>query len=147
MENLPLWSMYLIGAVILGIIWWPLAVIFVELCILSLILHMALICPYCYHYGTNTCPSGYGLVATRMFVPNKGGDFKTMFKRYIAIVFPGWLLPLVGGIYLLITDFQYIYLGLFLLFVIDGFLILPLVSRKYGCKKCMNRNNCPWGPK
>jgi len=147
LENLPLWITYVIGAIIFFLIWWPLAVIFLEICILSIILHMGLICPHCYHYGTNTCPSGYGMVSTKWFSPGRKQEFSVVFKRWIWVVFPGWILPPLGAGYLLVQDWKSIPVWVLLIaFCIVGFLILPIVSKQYGCKKCRNKSNCPWGP-
>ena len=148
LENLPLWVTYLLGGFIFYLLWWPLAIIYLEICLLSLTLHIALICPYCYHYGTNTCPSGYGVVATRFFTPKKGRNFATVFKRFIWVVLPGWVLPPIGAGYLLVQDRTNVLVwALLIAFSIVGFAILQIVSKQYGCKKCKNKKNCPWGPK
>jgi hypothetical protein len=29
-------------------------------------------------------------------------------------------------------------------FIIDGFVVLPMVSKKYGCNQCDLKDICPW---
>lgn len=145
LENLPLVMMYIIGTVICGMLWWWFGVLYLVYCILSVVIHMRFICPYCYHYNTNSCPSGFALVTNKYFKPQYGKKFRTEFKKYVGFQFPAWFIPVVAAGRLLWLDFDIVTLALIILFAIIGFGILPFVSKKYGCKKCLNRKNCPWG--
>jgi hypothetical protein len=60
------------------------------------------------------------------------------------VIFPLWVVPSVAGGIFLLTDFSVSMLALVILFVIDSFVILPLVSKKYGCAHCPQKDMCPW---
>jgi len=57
---------------------------------------------------------------------------------------PLWIIPLVAGIIFLSKNFTFSLFSLVVLFVIDAFLVLPLLSRKYGCAHCPQKDTCPW---
>jgi len=107
---------------------------------------MAMVCPYCYHYTACTCPAGYHYISTRFFEPKEGRDFADQFRRSIVVIFPGWFLPPVLGLYLLVVDFSWPVAVVVLLFCLVGFWILPKVSRR-PCEECENAESCPWGKK
>jgi len=107
---------------------------------------MAMVCPYCYHYTACTCPAGYHYISTRFFEPKEGRDFADQFRRSIVVIFPGWFLPPVLGLHLLVVDFSWPVAVVVLLFCLVGFWILPKVSRRR-CEECENAESCPWGKK
>lgn len=145
LDNGPTVLLFVLGAAILWLLWWPLAVLFAAYCAASIVLFWAIICPHCHHFETEACPCGYGKVAPRFFARKTGGDFRGVFRRNIAIMFPVWLAPLVGGIYLIWAAFSWNPLILLLAFCIDGFAIIPAISIFVGCKGCEIRD-CPWRP-
>jgi hypothetical protein len=59
-------------------------------------------------------------------------------------MFPCWIIPLIGGIYVLWSAFAIIPLALFLAFCIVGFAVIPLISRLIACKDCEIKDKCPW---
>jgi hypothetical protein len=145
LDNGPTILLFVLGAAIMWLIWWPLAILFLAYCAASIVLFWAVICPYCHHFGTKACPCGYGVVARRFFKRKSSGDFRRVFRRNIAIMFPVWIVPLVGGIYLLWTGFSWLNAGLFIAFCVDGFAIIPAISIFVGCKGCEIKD-CPWRP-
>ena len=68
-----------------------------------------------------------------------------MVRRNIAIMFPAWLVPLVGGLYILWGAFSWPALALLVAFCVDGFAVIPAISMLVGCKGCEIRD-CPWRP-
>jgi hypothetical protein len=61
-------------------------------------------------------------------------------------MFPVWLAPLIGGIYLMWAAFSWMALALLAAFCIDGFAVIPAISRFVGCRGC-EIEDCPWKPK
>jgi len=144
LDNAPTAVMFALGAMILWGLWWPLAAAYLAYCAASIVLFWALICPSCHHWGTRACPYGYGAVAPRFFGRREGGDFRRAFRRNIAVMFPCWLAPLLGGGYLLWTEPSRALVILLLAFCAVGFALIPLISRYVGCRGCEIREQCPW---
>jgi hypothetical protein len=102
------------------------------------------VCPYCHFFDTMACPCGYGRIAAK-FRPRHDGDlFMNKFKKNIPVIFPLWIAPVAAGVTFLISDFSLLMLFLLSLFAVNSFAILPLLSRKYGCAHCPQRDTCPW---
>lgn len=143
--NLPSGLTYVIGTIImfhLGVLYGFLFLVFLTI---EIFLFMKFACSYCALHGSVYCPSGYGLVAVKIF---KGGDvakFPRMFKTFIPFFSIVWVIPLLGAMYLLMTDFSLYYLVLTIVFVTIGFIILPVFHKFRECRDCPNRKNCPWG--
>ena len=144
-DNGPTILLFILGAALLWPLWWPYAVLFLVYCVASIVLFWAVICPYCHHFATNACPCGYGKVAPRFFGRKSSGDFGKTFRRNIAIMFPVWFVPLIGGAYLLLTAFSWPVAVLLAAFCIDGFAVIPGISIFVGCKGCETKD-CPWRP-
>ena len=144
LDNVPTVVMFVLGAALVWLVWWPLSVVFIAYCCLSIVLFWRLICPYCHHFDTRACPCGYGVIASRLFGRREGPDFRTVFKQRIGIMFPAWIVPFVAGVYLLWTDPSWDVLGLLLAFCIVGFVLIPAISKYVGCKGCEIKDDCPW---
>jgi signal transduction histidine kinase len=139
-ENAKLVVLYGLGAAVVGVLWWPLALVYLGYCALSIILFIALICPYCRNYHTRSCPNAYHLLY--IFKPKKGRKFADQFNRCVYVTFPAWFVPPVVGLYLLVADFSWLTLALVALFALFGFVVFPYVSRGV-CASCKNAKNCP----
>ena len=144
LDNLPTGVMFLLGTALLLPIWWPLSVVFLAYCILSIVLFWGLICPHCHHFDTGACPCGYGAVAPRLFERVEGSDFRAVFRQRIGIMFPAWIVPFAAGLYLLWLDFTMNVLSVFLAFCLVGFVLIPAISKSVGCKGCEIKDQCPW---
>ena len=142
-DNAPTITMFFIGAAMLWLIWWPLALLFLVYAFGSIVLFWGIICPYCNHYDTKACPCGYGVVAPRFF-KRKKGDFARIFKRNLSIMYPDWAIPFIAGVYLLWTGLTLLSIGLFVAFCIIGFALIPSISRFVGCAGCEIKSQCPW---
>jgi len=66
------------------------------------------------------------------------------FKKNIPVIIPLWIAPIVAGGVSLKLDFSIWMLALIILFAINSFVILPLLSTKYGCAHCPQKDTCPW---
>ena len=102
------------------------------------------VCPYCHFFNTMTCPCGYGRLAAKLRPRRDDSLFLKKFRKHIPVLFPLWIAPVAAGIAFLISDLSPWMLALLALFVVDSFVILPLLSRKYGCAHCPQRDTCPW---
>ncbi|MCK4444607.1 MAG: hypothetical protein KAW09_08685 [Thermoplasmata archaeon] len=136
---------YILGTLIIfhvGALFGMLYIIFV---ITELILFMRFVCIYCPTYNRIHCPSGYGKMAAMMFKKGEVARFRQMFNRFIPFLSLVWVVPVLGALVLLYSDFSSYYLGLLVSFVIVGYIILPMFHRHFGCRECPNKGNCPWG--
>ena len=105
---------------------------------------MIFVCPFCQYWGTRSCPCGYGILAAKLRERKALYRFGEKFKKHIPVIVPLWFLPLIAGISVVIRGFSWPILVLLILFALDAFLILPLVSTKHGCKACPQKDTCPW---
>lgn len=149
-DNLPYIMMMLLGAVVLfsGIetsFWgWFSAGLYILYGIVGALWIIIFICPYCHYFDTRACPCGYGQFAAKFRTKKDDSLFMAKFKKNIPVIFPLWIAPLIGGGIFLVSDFSLWMLALVVLFAINSFIILPLVSTKYGCAHCPQRETCPW---
>ncbi len=149
-DNLPYIIMTLLGAVIhlvgLGFtVWgWIAATCFALYGIAGAVWFIVFICPFCHFYGTRTCPCGYGQISGKLVPAQDGSQFIEKFKKHIPVIFPLWFVPLISGALFLFRNYNPTMLVLYSAFIINSFIILPLVSRFYGCAHCPQKNDCPW---
>ena len=144
LDNIPTLALFLLGAVLLGILWRPLAIGILLYDLLAVVMFWGLICRHCHHFDTKACPCGYGMVAPKYFKKREGKNFREVFKKNIIIMFPCWFGPLGVGAYLLYARFSRELLIIFLMFVVVGFILIPAISRFVGCKGCDLKKECPW---
>jgi hypothetical protein len=105
---------------------------------------MIFVCPYCRYFDTRSCPCGYGRIAARFRAKETVECFNEKFKKHIPVIVPLWFIPIVAGVVPLIRSFSLPLLFLIIIFAINAFIILPLVSTKHGCKECHQKETCPW---
>jgi hypothetical protein len=144
-ENALQIAMCILGAILIGLFWWPLALAYLAYSVLANVLYMAWVCPYCGHYQLGTCPAGFDILSGRRFKAHPGKTFGTEFRSKVYILVPGWLLPPIAGMYLLLVDFSWVALGLVAAFCLVGFWWLPESSKKH-CQGC-ETVDCPRRPK
>ncbi len=144
LDNIPTLFLFATGALIIKEVSAVLAIMFVLYAIFSIVWFWAKICPYCHHFGTYSCPCGYGAISSRLFQRRDSESFQKIFKRNILIVFPNWFLPFGIAVYLLIKDYSPRLLILTIIFSVIGFVIIPAISKLVGCKNCSIKEDCPW---
>jgi hypothetical protein len=144
-ENALQILMYILGTGLLSLVWWPLGPVYLGYSLLSNYLYMQWVCPYCGHYGLGTCAAGFDLLSGKRFKPQPGRTFGSEFRRRSWVLYPGWFLPPVAGLYLLITAFSWVVLLLVGIFCGIAFWLLPEVSKKH-CENCETAD-CPRYPK
>jgi hypothetical protein len=143
-DNVPTAMLFVLGAVLAGLISWPLAVFLTLYNLASIIMFWSRICPHCQHFSTRACPCGYGVIAAKFFGRKEGSNFRGIFRKNIIIMFPCWFVPLGIGIWLLYARYSREILLLFAAFVIVGFILIPAISRFVGCRGCTLKDQCPW---
>lgn len=150
LHNLPYILMTLLGAAVLfrsidGAPWrWAAAVGYVLYGLVGALWIMVFVCPFCRFWGTDSCPCGYGRIAT-WFRQRQGGDrFAEKFKKHIPVIVPLWFLPPVAAVVALVRGFTWGLVVLVVVFAVDAFVILPWFSAQQGCCECPQRQTCPW---
>jgi hypothetical protein len=148
-------AMVVLGAVILragvpGSIWgWIPASLYLLYGIGGALWIMIFLCPYCHFWNTTACPCGYGRIAAKLREKKlqEGTDdnlFRKKFRRHIPVIVPLWFIPVAAGVYFLTCSFSWLLLILLVVFAVDAFAVLPLLSRKHGCVECPQKDQCPW---
>ncbi len=149
-DNIPYFTMTVLGGIIIllalnfSISGWILGVIFVIYGVIGTLWFIIFICPYCHFFDTRACPCGYGQIAAKIRPKRDGDRFNEKFKRHIPIIVPLWIIPMIVGGLSLFNNFSVWMLILIIIFIMDSYIILPLVSRKYGCAHCPQKDTCPW---
>lgn len=149
-DNLPYIFMVISGALVFiiglesSITKWLLAGLYVFYGIAGALWIIIFVCPYCHYYDTRACPCGYGQISAKICKVKDQSLFIKKFKTHIPVIIPLWIIPVVAGVIFLFQNFSSLMLLLVVLFAIDAFLILPLLSRKYGCAHCPQKDTCPW---
>ena len=106
---------------------------------------MFFVCPYCVHYGSRSCHSGYGAISAKLARRGDGERFAGEFRKHIPVIVPIWFIPLVAGVVALVTHrFPWWLLALLVVFAVNSFAVLPLLSRRQGCADCPQKDSCPW---
>ena len=145
LDNIPYIVMILLGAVIIylahNIL---LALLFVAYGAAGVLWFIYLICPFCHYYGSKACPCGYGVLSAKVMKKKDDSKFNKVFKRNVLAIVPLWILPVAAGVYSLINLFSGLILILVIIFIVDSCVILPWISRKYGCVDCPNKEECFW---
>jgi hypothetical protein len=148
-------TMVVLGAVILragitaSILGWILASVYLLYGIGGALWIMIFLCPYCHFWNTTACPCGYGRIAARLREKKlqEGTDdnlFRKKFRRHIPVIVPLWFIPVVVGVVCIRSSFSWLLLVLLVVFAVDAFVVLPVLSRKHGCVECPQKDLCPW---
>lgn len=145
LSNLLTLSTYIIGAYIL----FNLAIIFgILYLIYCLILEIRLLrksCINCYYYG-KTCGFGKGRISSLFFKKGDNSKF-TLQKINWKDMIPDlmiFILPLIGGIFILISNFSWIILSLIVILLILSTVGNAIIRSIFTCKYCKQRKlGCP----
>jgi len=149
-DNLPYILMALIGSVVVFLSFsgpqWRMiaALLYFAYGLVGAFWVIVFICPYCHFYGTRSCPCGYGQIAARLVSSKDGNQFTKKFRKNIPVIVPLWIIPVLAGVLCLVRGFSWGFLSLLLIFILDSFVILPILSRQYGCAHCDQQDECPW---
>jgi hypothetical protein len=149
-NNIPYLAMTVLGTVIFvaalgGSVWGLIAAgAYLAYGLMGAFWIMVFVCPFCGYWNTRFCPCGYGRIAAKFCKKKPIECFSEKFKKHIPVIVPLWLIPVLVGVPLVIRSFSWTLLVLLVVFALDAFVVLPLVSTKHGCKECPQRNSCPW---
>ncbi len=150
LDNLPYILMGIIGVAInivifkISLLGITLSVFYLAYTILGAIWIMIFVCPYCQYFDTDFCPCGYGKISARYQEKAPEMMFSEKFKKHIPVIVPLWIIPFVEGVVYLFIDYNLTLLILAIIFVINSYVILPLLARLYGCGHCPQKDDCPW---
>jgi hypothetical protein len=140
-ENAPLLAMQALGAVLVSVLWWPLALTYLAYGLAAVTLYAVWVCPYCPHYAAATCPAGYPLIWGRRSETREDRNFAGQFRRGTTLLYPAWFAPPLVGLVSLFQAWSWWVLGSLALFCIVGFAVLPAASQRL-CADCDNQG-CP----
>ena len=149
-DNLPYIVMTLLGAAVLFLCIqtapgrWIIAGSYMAYGLAGAMWIILFVCPYCHFFDTRSCPCGYGQISAKIRKVQDQSLFKKKFKIHIPVIVPLWVIPPVVGIIRLTKDFTGLLFIVSVLFAVDAFIVLPLVSRIYGCAHCPQKDACPW---
>ncbi len=149
-DNVPFGGMLIIGALTIAslFLFSPLGLVgalcYILYGIAGSIWLMIFVCPHCSGYNSNGCPSGYGKLSAKMVKKKNQDFFAQKFRKHIPAIVPLWIIPVLFGVIGLIQNFSWLILFLVLIFVIDAWIILPMLSKKEGCSRCPQKKQCPW---
>jgi len=105
---------------------------------------MVFVCPCYLYFDTRGCPCGYGAVAAKFARKGDRECFSQKFKRHIPVIVPLWVVPLAAGVLALVDSFHWWLLVLLGVFVVNSYVLLPLLAKRHSCGDCPQRAGCPW---
>ncbi len=149
-NNIPYAAMTVLGTIIFvaalgGSVWGLIAAgAYLAYGLMGAFWIMIFVCPFCGYWNTKSCPCGYGRIAAKFCKKKPIECFSEKFKQHIPVIVPLWFIPVLVGVPLVIRSFSWTLLVLLVVFALDAFVVLPLVSTKHGCKECPQRDTCPW---
>jgi hypothetical protein len=144
-SNLATFSIYLLGAILLSDIGWPVVAIYLLYCLWLEYRVLKNSCVNCYYYG-KLCFSGKGLLSSIFF---KKGDPKNFLCRKLTWldILPDFLVslvPFLAGVVMSFLAFSWLRLGLMFLLLIIGFPVTGYIRGNLACKYCKQRElGCP----
>ncbi len=150
LANLPYTVMVLLGASIVGMALegsgsaWIAAGAYVVYGVAGAFWIIVFLCPYCRSYGQRSCPCGYGRASARLRPKGDTRLFGQKFRQHIPVIVPLWLIPVVVGAVRILSCFSWLLAVLLGVFVLEAFVLLPLLSSQHGCSSCPQRGVCPW---
>jgi hypothetical protein len=145
LSNLFSLSIYAIGAYVLWMIAPLVSALYLVYCSVLEIRVLRHSCRDCYYYG-KTCCFGRGKLCSILF---KRGDPKKFIERQVSWLdilpdFMVTIIPVLGGIVLLIDEFSWIIVALILILLALGFAGSAFIRGSYACKYCKQRDlGCP----
>jgi len=149
-NNIPYIAMTALGAAVLLVgfpssAWGPiLAAAYLAYGVAGAFWIILFVCPFCRYWNSRSCPCGYGRIAARLRDKSPVECFDEKFKKHIPVIVPLWFIPLLAGLPVVVRSFSWTLLVLLLVFALDAFAVLPLISTKHGCKECPQKDLCPW---
>jgi len=145
LSNLLAVSIYAIGIYIMarcGILWVVLYLIYCGLFELRLLRYH---CVNCYYYD-KVCAFGKGKLSALLFKKGSPEKFAEKQIKWVDLL-PDFLIllfPLIGGIVLLVTDFNWLILVLLILLLVLSFPGNAFIRGSFACKYCKQKElGCP----
>jgi hypothetical protein len=143
-NSLPL-LIYAIGAAILaGFSGW-IALVYLLFCFWLEFRVLKYSCVNCYYYG-KICGSGKGKLCSLLFKPGDPQAFARKEISWVEVI-PDFLvsiIPLIGGIILLVLDFNWLTVVLLILLLALAFGGNAVIRGAFMCKHCRQRElGCP----
>lgn len=135
---------YFIGTLVIYSINTVAGIFYATLCILTIFLSLKLRCSYCFYYGKR-CGFGFGILSKIFFSQGESKEFNNSKNIIPVLIFSlgTSIIPIVGGVILLIVNFSVLHLVYFILYILVGFLPNFFIRNKV-CEHCEQGNlGCP----
>jgi hypothetical protein len=116
------------------------AIAYLALCVVMLLWVLTLFCRYCLYYGS-TCVAGFGRIVPLLFQKGPEESFPRAFWCTIPMLL-SIVIPVLGSLYLLVTDLSVTTLVLLILFLVACFVVSPILMKTRGCVHCRNQDHC-----
>ena len=136
---------YSIGAAILSVFGMVFSILYLFYCLGAELMVIIISCKDCWYYG-KICGLGKGKIAP-LFV--KKGDTRKFAERNISMIhiIPDFLvviLPLLGGVILLLLDFSILVLSLMVVLIVLFFGGTAFIRGAFACNYCKQQDiGCP----
>jgi len=144
-SNLLNYSIWIIGFYILSGFGILISVLFLAYCLILEFRVLTKSCVNCYYYG-KMCFSGKGMICGALFKKGKSGGFidrKITWKDVLPDFFVS-IIPLVGGIILLLMTFSWLILILMVVILLLTTVGNSVVRGALACRYCKQREiGCP----
>jgi len=136
---------YALGTAIFYLINNLLGVGYIILCFISIMISIKFRCTFCYYYDKR-CFSGLGMIAKLFFKKDNPDEFRNPKNLMLPAIFSFsvLLLPLIGAIILMIIEFSWLFLVLFVFYLIIGVISSFALRKNLFCKYCkQGKIGCP----
>jgi hypothetical protein len=150
-------TLFLMGLLVSGMMHPILSAVYLIVFIGANVWFWKSICTHCRSFGNIGCPSGYGIISSRLFQPAVDPDFSRAFKQNIWVIVLQFTLPLIFSVPFLLFPSMSLYGDwagnaifystaalMMTAFSLIAFVWIPLHSRKKACETCPQNRDCPW---
>ena len=148
--NIPYAAMILIGTLVIAYVYgftklaFTAAIGYLIYGVMGTLWIIIFVCPFCAFYANKGCPCGYGMISLKIVKKSGENCFPEKFRRHIPVIIPLWLIPIVCGGVALWSSFSWMLAVLVSVFIIESWIILPIVSTNHCCVDCPQKDSCPW---
>lgn len=118
---------------------------YIILCFISFLIGIKYRCSFCYYYGKR-CYSGLGTLSKLLFRKGNSNDFKNPKNLMPAAIFSFvvLILPLIGAIILMLIEFSWLILILFVSYLIIAIIPGFVLRKNLFCRYCKQGEiGCP----
>jgi hypothetical protein len=113
---------------------------YLAFCAVMMLWVLRFFCRYCLYYGS-TCVAGFGRIVPLLFQKGPAESFPSSAWCSVPMLL-SFVVPTLGGLYLLIRSFSVTTLVVLILFLVACFVVSPILMNTRGCVHCRNQVRC-----